>query len=686
MVGARPLLLPLDMSERTKRLWTAISRAAVMAIGVTAMGAGTMGCGLKMPWGDYDDGSDGALGRHSEAVVVDYYRGKTKLRSCAGTLLSSNVVIAPAHCADGSTKAVVGALDTKRTRTSVARVYTYDWVQGDKTMNRSQRHDVALLVTRKPIEKVRFAKVQGKTCASCNVVSIGRARDKGSRVLSISKKLKYAGKSSSGNATRIGMRTSRVSSRGGAVYRQTSADERLIVGLVIGRTKKTGSTVVVPLTNPVMHTWIRAVVTTEGKIAAMHKSAPSAKKVKTTSLRFLADDEETPTESAPAEESSSSSSSGGESEQPSEPASEPAEEKVDDESTSQNQPSADPAPEADREQPSESTDSPSEPEKDPVTETPSENDPGNTSEPSSEPQEDKPSSETEDKPSEESSPPSTGETSEDPLVPTGGDKTEPQTSGGEEEPKAEPNASTDNTNTTTTDPGGFEDNQKEPPAQTGESASSSSSSSSSGGEGTDKPAEGPVTKDGNETTPLSRGTIPGVAPLRAPASTEETTEHPAGNAVTVAKPGDPAFADDAKLAERYKGTANVFNSHGMPGTIVGGVPREKMEQFMKDDKPLIVASCFSAAPTAGGSTIRRMASTYSDDPAVASRVYGCSGYAYGSDAGGLSCSGAWLDGNGRAVPTAERERLGLTHGRCNVNTLDSKGQPIERDCGNPSAP
>lgn len=645
--------------SRFARVGKALGRTAFVVLGAGAM----TGCSIPLPWGHYDDGSASALGRHSEAVVVDYYKGKTKVRTCAGTLLSKNVVIAPAHCADGTTKAVVGALDAKRTRTTVKRVYTYDWTSADASMVRSQRHDVSLLVLRKGIEVVRYAKIQKKACTSCTVLSIGRSRSESGRVLSISKKLHFR-TGGSHYATRIGMKTSRVASRGGAIYRMTSANERVIAGLVIGRTKASGSTVVVPLTNPVMHTWIRAVVETEGKILSAETRAKS-KKLGTTSLRFLAEDEESSSSGeSSAEESSAEESSSSESSE----SSETGEEKVDDESAENNQASADPAPSNDEETPSAKSDeerSDKEPAEDPLTEKEpadepsadeeergSGGEPTDEKDPGAESETEKPSADESEK---ETAPPSTGESPEDPLVPAGETKEEPQTS---EDPDAKKPAETP----ATTDPSGFEDNQKDaPPA---------------GAKGSE--TEPLTTDNGNETNP-GRGSIPGVAPLKAPAKDEENVMHPSGNAVTVAKPGDPPFATDDKLAEMVKGKANVYSSHGMPGTLVGGVPRETVEKFLKDDKPLIVSSCFAGAPMAGGSTIRRMASTYSDDPSVTSRIYGCTGYGSNGD-NAFKCTGTWVDGNGKAVPKEERDRLGLQHNRCAVNTLTEDGQLDVRDC------
>jgi hypothetical protein len=183
----------------------------------------------------------------------------------------------------------------------------------------------------------------------------------------------------------------------------------------------------------------------------------------------------------------------------------------------------------------------------------------------------------------------------------------------------------------------------------------------------------------NDTSPPYPGSIPGTLALRAPSFGETTTVHPGGNSVTVATPNDPAFETDPQLAARYAGVANVYNSHGMPGMLVGGVPGDVVRGFLRSDQPLIVASCFSAANMSGGSTIRRLVSAYGDDPSVASRVYGCTGWASALGTSALGCSGVWLDANHQAVPLVERERLGLAQMSCRRNVIVN-GQPDWSDC------
>jgi len=183
----------------------------------------------------------------------------------------------------------------------------------------------------------------------------------------------------------------------------------------------------------------------------------------------------------------------------------------------------------------------------------------------------------------------------------------------------------------------------------------------------------------NDASPPYPGSIPGTGPLRAPSNGETTTVHPGGGSVTVASPGDPAFATDPQLAARYAGVANVYNSHGMPGMLMGGIPADTVRDFLRSDQPLIVAACFSGASMSGGSAIRRLVSAYGDDPSVASRVYGCTGWAAPVGSSGLACTGVWVDANNRAVPLVERQRLSLGQLQCRRNVVVN-GVPDFSDC------
>lgn len=196
-----------------------------------------------------------------------------------------------------------------------------------------------------------------------------------------------------------------------------------------------------------------------------------------------------------------------------------------------------------------------------------------------------------------------------------------------------------------------------------------------------KPLVGP---NGNDLA-APKGQLPGVLRLTGPTSSEQNLVHPPGSSITIAKKGDEAFSDDAAIALQYGDKANIYNSHGMPGALMGGVPGAKVKELLDGSKkPLIVASCFSGAPLRGGSTIRRLVSSYSKAPLAASeRVIGCTGFASGSTQGGLGCSGVWVNANGRALTEQERAGLSLRQNACARNTVDDSGQIVTADCKNP---
>ena len=121
-------------------------------------------------------------------------------------------------------------------------------------------HDVALLTLRTPVKGVRFAKVQKEACAGCDVVQIGRLHGAKARVLSISKSLHLHRAGESESNVRLGVDASKLTGRGGGLYRASKKGDRVLVGLVVGQRKTSGQGVVVPLTDGWMGEWITAIV------------------------------------------------------------------------------------------------------------------------------------------------------------------------------------------------------------------------------------------------------------------------------------------------------------------------------------------------------------------------------------------------------------------------------------------
>ena len=109
------------------------------------------------------------------AVTVDFYSGANVSAACAGTLISANVVLTAAHCADNSVSARVRApaAGGSSGQTSEATdVLRYDW---GRAIDHSQEHDVALVVLRTPITLPTYPTVSGGACLGCSAVVYGRA-------------------------------------------------------------------------------------------------------------------------------------------------------------------------------------------------------------------------------------------------------------------------------------------------------------------------------------------------------------------------------------------------------------------------------------------------------------------------------------------------------------------------------
>jgi hypothetical protein len=202
-----------------------------------------------------------------------------------------------------------------------------------------------------------------------------------------------------------------------------------------------------------------------------------------------------------------------------------------------------------------------------------------------------------------------------------------------------------------------------------------------------KPATITELTNGRQVNPPWPGKIAGVGPLLSSSCPSvPTVPQPFGNAVTVGMPNSAAFAGDDKVAAYYANAANLYNSHGIPGMLLCGIPEDQVKRLLNDSsKPLIVAACFSGALLEGGSTIRRLVSSYADDPlTTAKRVYGCTGetstllFRIPQPTNEVACTGVWVDANGHAVPLLERRRLGLEQGNC--TTTIPQFLLTEKDC------
>ncbi len=143
------------------------ARSLRVALLLSAAAAASLlaGCSSEVQRSGASGANDGSA---PDAVSVDFYAGGKVSAACAGTMLSDNVVLTSAHCADGSKGARVRIGGQTA---DVAKVMTYDW---GTSHDRSQEHDLALLVLRTPVSASHYATVSTNACLGCNAVAHGR--------------------------------------------------------------------------------------------------------------------------------------------------------------------------------------------------------------------------------------------------------------------------------------------------------------------------------------------------------------------------------------------------------------------------------------------------------------------------------------------------------------------------------
>src|SRR5262249_26758727 len=124
-----------------------------------------------------------------------------------------------------------------------------------------ERHDLALLILRKPIKLERYGKIQARPCPGCSVVQIGRdhAADGVHTDLAAGEPTQIANSIPNGRRTNLYVHNG-ISDSGGAVVRSEGALAGRIVGVTIGRGKATGGGYIARLDHPFVQLWIRAVV------------------------------------------------------------------------------------------------------------------------------------------------------------------------------------------------------------------------------------------------------------------------------------------------------------------------------------------------------------------------------------------------------------------------------------------
>ncbi len=213
----------------------------------------------------------------TDAVTVDFFAGGKVSAACSGTMLSSNVVLTAAHCADNSESARVRAPNGKGAASDVAQVLRYDWGQA---ASHAQEHDLALLVLRTPIEAAPFATVAAGACPGCNAVAFGRAGQTTTKsgVLALDTQTPtgrpFALRFTGAPAGAVG---------GGGVKSQDGT----LVGVFMGRGATSTDGYVARIDMAEIQIWMASVVGANGSVLATTAGQPPVGSVKAASVRVL---------------------------------------------------------------------------------------------------------------------------------------------------------------------------------------------------------------------------------------------------------------------------------------------------------------------------------------------------------------------------------------------------------------
>lgn len=140
--------------------------ALAVAVGGISIASGCKSSGSSASHGTVSDSPD--------AVAINVYRGATLSSACAGTLLSSHVVLTSAHCADNADAIRVKAPNAGNQIAEVERVVFYDWGQ---EADHAHEHDLALLVLRTTITAPSYAQVDDNAAFRVPVKIDGRYTD-----------------------------------------------------------------------------------------------------------------------------------------------------------------------------------------------------------------------------------------------------------------------------------------------------------------------------------------------------------------------------------------------------------------------------------------------------------------------------------------------------------------------------
>jgi hypothetical protein len=216
-------------------------------------------------------GCHGSAGRDAAArgddVVVDFYRDGSPSAACAGTLVSSRVVLTAAHCADASEGArVTVAGDSARTA-EVAEVISYDWT--DDAVHHDKEHDIVLLVLRASLDADAYGHLSTDD-AFGTVVSLVRRTSQAAAYGDEVERVDGAvlAREPPPDLPFAALTSVPIAEAGGAVRRADGA----LVGVAIGTSADRGPGYAASVNDPDVALWLEQVI---GYAAAEATTAPS---------------------------------------------------------------------------------------------------------------------------------------------------------------------------------------------------------------------------------------------------------------------------------------------------------------------------------------------------------------------------------------------------------------------------